>query len=775
MNIQEVLTKIDSLLRDSKLDEAREYMNSSLKLAYDEDDYNSALTILNEQCGFYRDLGQMKNAIECCEESEKLFESLGIGNTKERAAAYINTANVYRTFGELEEAFAYFKKAGSVLELCGDESLYSSYYNNLSLLHQEAGRFEDATECLKKALYIADEKMHDEIRTAISRTNLATSLLRLKRIDEAEEYLKPAIDTFKGRTPSDFHYSAALSAMGDLKLFKGEFEESTKYFEMALSEIELHMGQNNFYDIVTDNLANAYRMLAKSTKLGKTDSYGRPLIKGLELCRRYYKAFGEPVIKTKFEYLLDHIAVGMAGQGSECLGFDDGISKDHDFGPGFCIWVDDTVSDKDIDSLKKFYELLPKTFMGVTRLETAKGVGRVGVIKLTDFLKQATGFDHLPKGVQEWQYTVDENLVLLVNGEIFIDRGIIIEGLRKYIRSEQPYYVYFRKLSIQLENMAKHGQYSYERALKRNDFVAASVARNEFIKAAMRAVHIICKKYAPYVKWLRKSLDTCKGFETISEMIDELVLLPIISEKENVAIIEKICEIVRKGLEDRSLITTKESYLAVAAGEVLELANRTLVADEIVNIEWERFDKTENEGGRASCQDDWTTFSIMRRSQYYTWPMEMLQMLYADYSDACSKGRNVITEKYGYMMEYTVPEEFKAIKDGLPPVSDEKKAVINAIADIQVGWMEEFAKEYPLLAGNARAIHSSEDTPFMTSYETYLKGELSTYNDDTLKLYGQYIATLANSGKNLAKMIMNKTIFFYGYESLDKAEKKEGN
>lgn len=196
-----------------------------------------------------------------------------------------------------------------------------------------------------------------------------------------------------------------------------------------------------------------------------------------------------------------------------------------------------------------------------------------------------------------------------------------------------------------------------------------------------------------------------------------------------------------------------------------ELVNR------IVKLEWDAFDKVDNLGGRADCQNDWNTFSIMRKSQYLTWPESLLESFYVDFIEANEKGWNLITEKYGRMMESTVPSEYEAIKEQLPVCSEKKRGIVDQIAEIQVEWMEKFASAYPNMASNARSIHASEDTPYNTSYETYLKGELLTYSDRTLGLYGNWIVELYRSDNNLAKMIMTNTALLYGYESLEAAEK----
>ena len=215
-------------------------------------------------------------------------------------------------------------------------------------------------------------------------------------------------------------------------------------------------------------------------------------------------------------------------------------------------------------------------------------------------------------------------------------------------------------------------------------------------------------------------------------------------------------------LQQRDEVNTEMEQQTVTKEELVEA---------IVRLEWQAFDKVENEGGRADCQNDWNTFSVMRKSQYLAWTRELLESFYVDFVEANQRNWNLITEKYGRMMESTSPEEYEKIAAQLPECSEQKRAIVEQIAEIQVEWMEEFAKEYPYMAGNARTIRKETDNPFNTSYETYLKGELMTYSDRTLSMYGRWIVELKKQDDNLAKRIMTNTALLYGYTSLEAAEK----
>ena len=110
-----------------------------------------------------------------------------------------------------------------------------------------------------------------------------------------------------------------------------------------------------------------------------------------------------------------------------------------------------------------------------------------------------------------------------------------------------------------------------------------------------------------------------------------------------------------------------------------------------------------------------------------------------------------------------------------PAISDAKRQIIENIVSMQVAWMEDFASKYPHLAGNARSIHTYEDHLYNTSYETYLRGEISTYSDKMLELYGRYVVKKKKNGGNIARDIMEQSVWMYGYESLEEAECLQGN
>lgn len=195
------------------------------------------------------------------------------------------------------------------------------------------------------------------------------------------------------------------------------------------------------------------------------------------------------------------------------------------------------------------------------------------------------------------------------------------------------------------------------------------------------------------------------------------------------------------------------------------------LAEEITKLEWDQFQLTQNEGGRANCQGNWPTFHIMRVSQFLAWPLNLQESYKQDLERANSGGRNLITEKYARMMESTAPEIFeRTIKPYIKPILEPRKSAQEQIISTQVKWAADFRNRYPHLGFAMRVLKTSEDTAENTSFETYLRGELSTYSDATFAKYQRFVNNLRAENLNLTQIIIANTVRMYGYDSLEAAE-----
>ena len=100
---------------------------------------------------------------------------------------------------------------------------------------------------------------------------------------------------------------------------------------------------------------------------------------GLAVARQYYRTVGRPALQAQFPGLLPRMAFGLAGEGSECFGFDDALSREHDWGAGFCIWLDEADFRQYGAQVQTAYAALPAEQAGFpVRQEGEYGSGRVG-------------------------------------------------------------------------------------------------------------------------------------------------------------------------------------------------------------------------------------------------------------------------------------------------------------------------------------------------------------------------------------------------------------
>lgn len=190
------------------------------------------------------------------------------------------------------------------------------------------------------------------------------------------------------------------------------------------------------------------------------------------------------------------------------------------------------------------------------------------------------------------------------------------------------------------------------------------------------------------------------------------------------------------------------------------------IIKKILEKEWKYFSNLNNIGGRADCQDNREDFIIMRKSQWETFNEETL----LSYLEDLNSKNNPLFQKYAQMMKYNSPEEYEKIKDILEKASDEKTDLVNKIMFIYMEWEKEFFERYPIFSSMGRPLYSSEDDNIETSIETYLRGELLSYSEKTLKLYLNYVIDNKEKNINLAIKNMDNLARMQGFNDSNDVE-----
>lgn len=773
MNIQSILADYDAMFGKYTLLDIEAYLYENIEKAKVQSETGALFTLLNELIGFCRDTTQRDKALKYCAELLQLLDAMQLEGSFEYATALLNIANAYRAFGLLKESLEMFGQVEQIYKqrLDAKDFGYANLYNNWGLTYQEVEDYEKAKEVLLKALAIVDSYKEAVIPQATTRTNLAATLLQIgteEAYEEALGYLRRALAIHEENGGQDFHYGATLVALGDAFCYQKEFAKAEKAYEAGLVEIEKHTGKNDNYARVLDKYNYAKNQSSSRSKWHSN----------LDRSKEFYEIVGKEMIHTHFPEYEKRIAIGVVGEGSDCYGFDDEISTDHDYAIGFCMWLTDSDYAKIGEALQSEYDKLVKS---EERLRYRRGVLSINgfynrLLRTSENYEKEFSLDY--RKVEECQ------LAEVTNGMVFHDEMGLFSEVRQKILDYYPECVWREKIAESIHEFSKNAQSNYARMMARGDVLTAQICVGKAIESTMDLIYLLNQTYAPYYKWKKKGLEKFSLGKKVLPLLEQIVRLQTQTQAwENVTyfatqinkndkyidLFEQVAKELLEELKRQDLVSGEDVFLERYINQILEGKNMGAI-EKIVALEWKQFDRVKNEGGRADCQDDFQTFSIMRKSQYLAWTEELLYSYYQDLVDAEQKGWNLIMEKYARMMKSTNPERYLLLEKDLPVIGEKRNAIQEEIIKIQVTWMEEFAEKYPKMAGNARSIRTREDSEFNTSYETYLRGEMSTYSENTFILYSKFIVSLLEKKGNLATEIMGNTAKLYGYDSLKDAE-----
>src|SRR6185436_2140967 len=238
-------------------------------------------------------------------------------------------------------------------------------------------------------------------------------------------------------------------------------------------------------------------------------------VPGLKLSRLFYETEVKPILDQTFPHLRHSAA--LIGWGSEVLGFDTSISRDHHWGPRVLLFLSERDSPKWRDKVSEVLSKeLPYSFKGYStnfskpepngvrhpvRITRGPVNPMINIYTVRSLFKSRLGFD-LKRRITtaDWLSFPQQRLLELTSGEVYYD------GLGQLVKARQRFAYYPRDIWLYVM-AAQWTRISQEEAFVGraghvgdelgSQIVAARLAR-EIIKLSF----LLERTYAPYSKWL---------------------------------------------------------------------------------------------------------------------------------------------------------------------------------------------------------------------------------------------------------------------------------
>lgn len=258
-------------------------------------------------------------------------------------------------------------------------------------------------------------------------------------------------------------------------------------------------------------------------------------IQGLELSGLFYREAVAPIITAKFPQL--KYAAARLGHGSEVLGFDDEMSRDHDWGPRVTLFLSDDELETTKPQIDQVLRLnLPLQFLGYStnwssprvdgtlqRIDLAKGPvnHRVEITSAHAFILDYLGFD-LTGELQttDWLTFPQQKLLGITTGEVFHD-DVGLQDVREYF-SWYPHEVWLYQLASAWQRIGQE-EHLMGRAGEAGSEIGSALIAARLVRDVMRLCFLMEKHYAPYAKWFGLAFSKLRSASNLTPILEKVL------------------------------------------------------------------------------------------------------------------------------------------------------------------------------------------------------------------------------------------------------------
>ena len=268
-------------------------------------------------------------------------------------------------------------------------------------------------------------------------------------------------------------------------------------------------------------------------------------IPGLKLCELFYQKEVRPILSKELPNLRYSAAV--LGWGSEVLGLDTPMSRDHHWGPRVLLFLNDQDYPKLKDTISQsLSNNLPYEFMGYStnfsepepngvrhaiKIKRGPVNHMVQIFTLKSFFEARLGFDPSKKiEVTDWLTVPQQRLLEVVSGEVYHD-GL---GQLRKIRAKLKFYprdVWLCLLAAQWTRISEEEAF-VGRAGDVSDELGSQVVAARIVHEIMKLAFLLEKQYAPYSKWFGTAFGRLKAGKKLTPVLQDVLWAKTWKERE---------------------------------------------------------------------------------------------------------------------------------------------------------------------------------------------------------------------------------------------------
>ena len=436
-SIQSLLKQAHTLWRQGNEQGMIDYLEKAIHLCRVQNNQKKLIEILNEYSGSLRNVGRYDDAIAAIDESLRIYEQSDTYTPQTYATILINLGNTYREKKSYFEAETHLLKAKEIFQSVGDTSYaYIGLLNNLSLLYRDTNNYETAYALQLEAVQLLEPTEY-QVPLAISYNNLYEISKHTKegRSLSPQIYLDKAAYILRREVGTEHPmYAAVLNNRADYEMEQHHYDVALNLYREALPIVKHNYGvESQAYQSVLHNLDYVKDLI--KTLQQETPCHRQT---GLELGRELAHQVAQD-IELNLPDLVPHICLALVGTGSECLGFDDAISEDHDFTKRCQLFLPADTYKANTDRLHSYF----KNY----------AYGAVQIESISDFYKRYTLYPEGPQCEKEFRRIPQDLLCTATNGEVFLDNFGSFTHIRQRLLAYYPEDIRLRKIAYELNQL----------------------------------------------------------------------------------------------------------------------------------------------------------------------------------------------------------------------------------------------------------------------------------------------------------------------------------